>query len=79
MSRAVLLPGQLPGAPCALRLPMWTPAPHQLQIPPAGRRQRASSDATKNLKRLQTQRFRGGTRNHRSAAGRTACVRVAQD
>ena len=44
----------------------------------AGRRQRASSDDTKNLKRLQTQRFRGGTRNHRSVAGRTAGVCVAQ-
>ena len=44
------------------------PLPPIAYVPPAvsrrGRRQRASSDAHQNLKRLQTQRFRGGTRIH---------------
>ena len=59
------------------------PLPPIAYVPPAVA-PRAGGNAhlathTKNLKRLQTQRFRGRTRIHRSVAGRTAGVRAVQD
>ena len=79
MSRAVLrCTGQPPSSPGPRRHCPQVRTFHQLSLAAGGGNAHLATH-TKNLKRLQTQRFRGRTRIHRSVAGRTAAVVLSQD
>ena len=79
MSRAVLrCTGQPPSGPGPRRHCPQLRTSHQLSLAAGGGNAHLATHH-QNLKRLQTQRFRGRTRIHRSAAGGAAGVRALQD